>query len=40
MGGSAKDAAQNDAAIDLEAVYAQLERRSAVEILAWATETA
>jgi phosphoadenosine phosphosulfate reductase len=39
MGGTAKDAARNDAAIDLEAVNAQLERRSAEEMLAWATET-
>jgi phosphoadenosine phosphosulfate reductase len=39
MGGAATDVTRADPAIDLEAVNAQLEHRSAEEILAWATET-
>jgi phosphoadenosine phosphosulfate reductase len=39
MGGTAKDVTRLDPAIDLEAVNARLEHRSAEEILAWATET-
>ncbi len=39
MGDTSKDGRRNNPELDLEAVNAELERRSAEEILRWATET-